>query len=131
MWTVCRPAGRVKIMEDLRDAEHRLQAAQLAGDVAALDQLLDDRLIFTFGGDVFSKADDLELHRTQAQVMTKLVEEELTVLADGCTGVTWVLGTVEGTMHGTPFAARMRYTRTWRHDEAHGWRIIAAHAGAA
>ncbi|MFF2085909.1 nuclear transport factor 2 family protein [Nocardia sp. NPDC058176] len=116
-------------MEDLRDAEHRLQAAQLAGDVDALDKLLDDRLIFTLGGDVYGKADDLELHRTGAQVLTKLVEEDLTVLADGSTGVTWFLGTVEGSVHGTPFAATMRYTRTWLHDEVHGWRIIAAHAG--
>ncbi|MFC5819369.1 nuclear transport factor 2 family protein [Nonomuraea harbinensis] len=117
------------MMEDLRDAERRLQAAQLAGDVEALDRLLDDRLIFTFGGNVATKADDLELHRTRAQVLTKVAEEELTVLADGHTGVTWFLGTVEGTVSGTPFAARMRYTRTWLYGEEHGWRIIAVHAG--
>ncbi|MFE6861980.1 nuclear transport factor 2 family protein [Nocardia sp. NPDC057668] len=114
--------------KDLRDAERRLQEAQLAGDVGALDELLDDRLIFTLGADTFTKADDLELHRTKAQVMSKLVEEELTVLVAGTTGVTWFLGTVEGTVHGAPFAARMRYTRTWAHDDAHGWRIVAAHA---
>ncbi|WP_018658322.1 nuclear transport factor 2 family protein [Actinomadura flavalba] len=118
-------------MEDLRDAERRLQAAQLAGDVEALDRLLDDRLIFTFGAAVQTKADDLEVHRTRTQVVTKLVEEDLTVLADGTTGVTWFLGTVEGTVSGAPFKARMRYTRTWLHDEEHGWRIIAVHAGTA
>lgn len=37
--------------DELREAECRLQAAQLAGDIAALDQLLDDRLIFTYGPD--------------------------------------------------------------------------------
>ncbi|WP_433709577.1 nuclear transport factor 2 family protein [Nocardia sp. CA-084685] len=116
-------------MDNLQDAERRLQAAQLAGDVSVLDQLLDDRLIFTFGGDVYTKGDDLELHRTRAQVITKLLEEDLTVLVDGHTGVTWFLGVVEGTVHGTPFSARMRYTRTWLHDNVHGWRIIAAHAG--
>ncbi|MGI5201337.1 nuclear transport factor 2 family protein [Spirillospora sp. CA-108201] len=115
-------------MEDLRDAERRLQAAQLAGDVEALDRLLDDRLIFTFGANVQTKADDLEVHRTRAQVLTRVAEEELTVLADGRTGVTWFLGTVEGTVSGAPFAARMRYTRTWLHDETLGWRIIAVHA---
>lgn len=117
------------MMEDLRDAERRLQAAQLAGDVEALDRLLDDRLIFTFGANVATKADDLELHRTRTQVMTKVAEEDLTVLADGRTGVTWFLGTVEGTVSGAPFAARMRYTRTWLYDETHGWRVIAVHAG--
>lgn len=115
-------------MENLRDAERRLQAAQLAGDVQALDRLLDDRLIFTFGADVYTKTDDLELHRTRTQVVTALVEEELNVLTDGRAGVTWFLGTVEGVVNGEPFTARMRYTRSWLHDDAHGWRIIAAHA---
>ncbi|MET9489726.1 nuclear transport factor 2 family protein [Nocardia sp. NPDC006630] len=115
-------------MEDLADAERRLQAAQVAGDVGALEGLLDDRLIFTFGAGVYTKADDLEMHRTRAQVVTRMVEEELTVLVDGSAGVTWFLGSVEGTVGGAPFAARMRYTRTWLHDDTRGWRIIAAHA---
>lgn len=38
------------LTDELREAERRLQAAMLAGDVAALDQLLDDRAIFTGGG---------------------------------------------------------------------------------
>ncbi|WP_067697833.1 nuclear transport factor 2 family protein [Nocardia jejuensis] len=113
---------------DLREAELRLQAAQLAGDVEALDELLDDRLIFTLGADTFTKADDLELHRSKAQVMTRLEQEQLTVLVEGTTGVTWFLGVVEGSVHGSPFAARMRYTRTWARDDSRGWRIVAAHA---
>jgi ketosteroid isomerase-like protein len=123
-----RPARRRSSTDDLRDAERRLQAAQLAGNVAELDRLLDDRLIFTFAGDTFTKKDDLELHRTRAQVMTKIEEEELTVLVDGGAAVTWFLGTIEATLNGQPFAARMRYTRTWRRDHTLGWRVIAAHA---
>ncbi|MGX1810289.1 nuclear transport factor 2 family protein [Nocardia sp. NPDC055321] len=113
---------------ELREAERRLQAAQLGGDVQALDELLDDRLIFTFGADTFTKADDLEVHRTRAQVLTKVEEEKLTVLVEGTTGVTWFLGVLEGSVQGAPFAARMRYTRTWAHDVSRGWRVVAAHA---
>jgi ketosteroid isomerase-like protein len=118
---------------ELRVAERRLQAAQLAGDVDALDQLLDDRLVFTFGpdGQLYSKADDLNNHRTRRQTMTSLVEEELRVLAEGTTGVTWFLGALQGQLDGAPFAVRMRYTRTWIRDDQHGWRIIAAHASIA
>jgi Domain of unknown function (DUF4440) len=78
---------------ELREAERRLQAAQLAGDIAALDQLLDDRLIFTFGpdGECYTKQDDLQLHRSRQQVLTKVIEEDLTVLVEGRTGVTWFL----------------------------------------
>jgi hypothetical protein len=117
---------------ELREAEHRLQAAQLTGDVAELDRLLDDRLIFTLGvdGRCYTKHDDLRNHRTRLQVLTKLVEEDLVILVDGRTGVTWFLGTLEGEFAGEPFAARMRYTRTWLRDEDHGWRIVAAHASA-
>ncbi|MGH3940324.1 MAG: nuclear transport factor 2 family protein [Pseudonocardiaceae bacterium] len=116
--------------DELRAAERRLQAAQLASDVAELDRLLDDRLIFTFGSDgkCYTKQDDLQVHRSGQQVVTKVEEEDLTVFVEGCTGVTWFLGAVEATLDGAPFAARLRYTRTWIYNDDHGWRIIAAHA---
>ncbi|MEH1015485.1 hypothetical protein V6U90_20520 [Micromonospora sp. CPCC 206060] len=46
----------------------------------------------------------------------------------GRTGVTWFLGTLRGSVAGTPFQVRMRYTRTWNRNGKHGWRIVAAHA---
>lgn len=60
------------------------------------------------------------MHRLGQQVVTKVEEEELTVLVEGRTGVTWFLDAVEATLAGVPFAARMRYTRTWIHDDDHG-----------
>lgn len=116
-------------VEELRRAERRLQAAQLASDVASLDLLLDERLIFTGpDGNCYTKQDDLHVHRTGTQVITSIREEELTVLVAGDTGVTWFLGVLQGTIADAPFDARMRYTRTWVYDDHHGWRIIAAHA---
>lgn len=115
-------------IEQLRAAERRLQAAQLASDVDELDRLIDDRLVFTGpDGSLYSKQEDLHVHRSGQQTMSKVVEEDLTVLAVGRTGVTWFLGTLKGTSGGTPFAARVRYTRTWVHDDDHGWRLLAAH----
>jgi ketosteroid isomerase-like protein len=110
-----------------------LQSAQLASDVDALDELLDERLIFTGApdGGRYGKADDLDGHRSHTQVMTKVAEEALDLLVDGSTGVTWFLGTLEGTYAGTPFAVRLRYTRTWIHDSKRGWRVVAAHSSAA
>lgn len=117
--------------EALRDAERRLQRAQLASDVAALDRLIDDRLIFTGpDGRRYTKQDDLQVHRSGRQSMVRVDEEDLTVLVVGGTGVTWFLGTLEGTMDGEPFRARVRYTRTWIRDD-NGWRLIAAHVSAA
>lgn len=117
-------------MDDLREAERRLQSAQLAADADALDALLDDRLIFTLGmdGKTYTKQDDLALQRSGAQKLTTLEEEELRILETGTTGVTWFLGTLKGTIHGEPFAARMRYTRTWTRNDQGDWVVIAAHA---
>ncbi|ADU07557.1 nuclear transport factor 2 family protein [Micromonospora aurantiaca] len=119
-------------VEGLRAAERRLQRAQLSSDVAELDRLIDDRLVFTGpDGRLYSKQDDLHAHRSGQQTMTRVDEEDLAVLAVGGTGVTWFLGTLEGTLAGEPFVARVRYTRTWILDEDEGWRLLAAHVGPA
>ncbi|MFC5924364.1 nuclear transport factor 2 family protein [Micromonospora vulcania] len=113
---------------ELLDAERTLQAAQRAGDVAALDQLLVDQLI-AIGpdGGKHTKRDDLAAHRDRTSVIDELVEEELDLLVVGSTGVTFFLGRVTGVFDGAAFSARLRYTRTWVHDDPHGWRILAAH----
>jgi hypothetical protein len=110
-------------------AERQLQAAQLASDVAELDRLIDDRLVFTGpGGKLYTKADDLRMHRTGEQKLTRVQEEELSLLVVGDTGITCFLGTLEGTLSGTRFTARVRYTRTWIRDfPGYGWRLLAAH----
>jgi ketosteroid isomerase-like protein len=114
--------------ESLRAAERRLQAAQLTSDVAALTELMDDAVRFTGpDGTLYTKQDDLSVHESGQQALTRVEEEDLQVLATGRTGVTWFLGTLEGTVGGQPFLARLRYTRTWIRDQT-GWRIIAAHA---
>ena len=100
--------------------------------VAALDRLIDGRLVFTGpDGSLYSKQDDLHVHRSGQQSMTRVDEEDLAVLVVGGTGVTWFLGTLEGTLAGEPFLARVRYTRTWILDEDTGWRLIAAHVSPA
>ena len=125
-------SGADAAAEALRDADRRLQRAQLASDVEALDHLIDDRLVFTGpDGRHYSKQDDLRVHRSGQQSMTRVDEEDLAVLVVGGTGVTWFLGRLEGSMAGEPFVARVRYTRTWVHDDRTGWRLIAAHVSPA
>jgi ketosteroid isomerase-like protein len=113
--------------EELRAAEDRLQAAQLAGDVAVLDELMDDRLVFAFGPDLQTKQDDLERYRSGRQVVTKMVEEDLRIFVAGDTAVTWFLGEVAGVLDGVEIASRFRYTRTWLRSDGGGWRVVAAH----
>ncbi|WP_027346881.1 nuclear transport factor 2 family protein [Hamadaea tsunoensis] len=115
------------LSDSLRAAERRLQVAQLAADADTLDELLDDRLVFTGpGGTLYTKADDLALQRSGRQRLTEVTEEDLRVVADGTTGVTFFLGTLSGAFEGQEFTARLRYTRTWVLGER-GWRLLAAH----
>ncbi|MFI0895518.1 nuclear transport factor 2 family protein [Streptomyces sp. NPDC020983] len=116
---------------ELREAERRLRAAVLAGDADALDGLLDDRVRYTGpDGGVLTKADDLAAHRSRTLVVEAFDEEELHVTVAGTTGVTYLLAVLRGTAAGEPFAARLRYTRTWVREGGR-WRVLAAHAGVA
>jgi ketosteroid isomerase-like protein len=109
------------------DAERRLQEAQRAGDVEALDALLDDRLVATGpDGASFGKADDLEAHRSGVLRITKLTQEDLDVLLDGDVAITRVTVSAEAVQGGVPTAGRLRYTRTWVRRDV-GWRVLGAH----
>lgn len=120
-------ASHELLAAELLDAERRLQAAQRAGDVETLDRLLDDRLVAVSPlGERATKADDLDAYRSGTSVVTALTEEQLELLVAGSTGVSFVVATVAGTFGDEPFAARLRYTRTWIHDGA-DWRVLAAH----
>jgi ketosteroid isomerase-like protein len=115
----------------LREAERELQAAVTSGDVAALDRLLDDRVVYTGpDGRCLTKAEDLEAHRSGVLAVEVFDQEDLQVTVDGTTGVTLVLASLKGTAGGEPFQARLRYTRTWINTEG-TWRVLAAHASQA
>jgi ketosteroid isomerase-like protein len=117
------------LIETLLAAERRLQAAQLASDVEALTELIHEDARFTGpDGTLVTKADDLHAHASGHQVLSRVDEEDVQVLETGHTGVTWFLGTLEGTIGGEHLTARMRYTRTWTRDNRSGWRVVAAHA---
>ena len=125
------PVTATRSEAGLLAAERALHAAQLAGDVAALDRLLDDRLI-AIGPDGarHTKHDDLAGYRSGSSVITEMSEEDVEVLVAGSTGATFFTTTVAGTFGGEPMSARLRYTRTWVHDDSTGWRVLAAHIAA-
>ena len=118
-------------IDSLRTADRRLQAAQLAADAATLDELIDDRLIFTGpDGQLYSKEDDLALQRSGEQRLTEVTEEELLAVVAGDTGVTCLRARLAGRFKGEEFTADVRYTRTWIRAPS-GWRLLAAHVGPA
>ena len=118
--------------ESLRACEAALRRAQLAGNVAELDRLLDDELVFTGpDGDLYSKAlgdeaDDLDAHRSGMVHITRLEASEERIQRFGDIAVVIVRMDMSGTFRGEAFAGPYRYTRIWR-AHGDGWRIVAGH----
>lgn len=115
----------------IRQLEATLRAAQLQSDVAALDQLIDDALLFTGpDGTQATKADDLALHRTGAVRFIAHEPSDLHLRVITSDVVVVALRThLVGRVHGADFAGDYRYTRVWAR-RGNVWRIVAGHVSA-
>jgi ketosteroid isomerase-like protein len=123
-------AGTDPSGDALRTSEAALRRAQLASDVAALDRLVDDALVFTGpGGAIHGKADDLDAHRHGTVRITRLEPSEEHVQRFGSIAVVSVRMEMAGTFKGEAFAGPFRYTRVWC-ERPDGWRIVAGHVSA-
>ncbi|GAB4071500.1 nuclear transport factor 2 family protein [Ancylobacter sonchi] len=116
-------------VEEIAAAEEHLRRAALAGDVAALDALLADDLVFVnFAGHVLDKQDDLDLHRSGALKLSRTDFSELSIrFLDAHTAHTVLRVDAEGVAGGVPFAAALRFSRVWRRGTP-GWQVVAIHS---
>jgi hypothetical protein len=115
--------------DSLRACESDLRQAQLASNVAVLDRLLDDELVFTGpDGAVYGKADDLDAHRHGWICITRLDPSEERIQRFRGIAVVSVRMEMAGTFRDAPFAGPYRYTRVWC-ERAEGWRVVAGHVG--
>src|SRR5688500_2216494 len=106
--------------------EAELRAAQLAADVAALDRLISDDLLFTGpDGALATKAEDLTAYREGVMRVTAHEPRDLRVRRVGADVAIVALRTrMAGSYAGTPFDAIARYTRVWAREGGR-WRIVA------
>jgi len=120
----------VSIDDEILACEGQLREAQLTGDVAVLDRLLDDLLLFTnLDGTLASKNDDLSLHRSGRLRIVRMDPSDRHLLHLRETSVVSVRMNAEAIMNGVPVAATLRYTRIW-HRRTDGWRLVAGHMSA-
>lgn len=113
--------------DSLLAAEAALRRAQLSSDVAELDRLVDEELVFTGpDGALYAKADDLDAHRSGMIRINTLEPSEERIQRFGNIAVISVRMDMSGTFRGEPFTGPFRYTRIWcaRPD---GWRVVAGH----
>lgn len=118
------------IDEEILACEAELRQAQLNGDVAALDRLLDDALLFTdIDGTLVGKKDDLSMHRSGRLRIARMDPVDRRVLHLGVSSVVSVRMRAEAVIDGAAVAATLQYTRVW-HRRAEGWRLVAGHMSA-
>ncbi|MCJ2186520.1 nuclear transport factor 2 family protein [Novosphingobium beihaiensis] len=112
---------------DVMNCEERLRAAMIAGDVEALDDLIDDDLVFTGPmGNVMTKAEDLEAHRSGAFRIQRLDLFDSRIHPLGEIVIATTKAELEATFGGDAVSGTFAYTRVWR-ESANGWRVLAGH----
>jgi ketosteroid isomerase-like protein len=117
----------MSVDDQILACEAELRNAQLTGDVAVLDRLLDDLLVFTnIDGTLSSKSDDLSLHRSARLRITRMDPSDRQLLHLGATSVVSVRMNADAVMDGVAVTATLRYTCIW-HRRPDGWRLVAGH----
>jgi len=112
--------------------EAALRAAQLAADVPALARLVSDDLLFTGpDGQLGTKAQDLEAHRSGVVRFRSHVPEELRMRRVGPDVVVTALrARLEVEVAGDLVRGTYRYTRVWTREGDGQWRVVGGHVSA-
>jgi Domain of unknown function (DUF4440) len=111
------------------EAESSLLQAMLISDVASLDRLISDELLFTNHlGQLLSKQADLSAHRSGLLKFTKLDPSEQVVAVYDSFAIVSVNVKTEGIYANEPFSARIRYTRVWARSSSQSWHVVAGHS---
>ena len=110
-------------------AESELRTAQLRADVAVLDRLISDDLLFTGpDGEVGTKEQDLDAHRTGVVRFREHEPEELRVRRVGRNVAVTALRTrLAVEIGGVVLRGTYRYTRVWAREKGGEWRVVGGH----
>ena len=110
----------------IQECEQRLYRAQLASNVDELDALIADDLLFSGpNGDLFTKEDDLHMHRDGSMKMLTFEPLDTKIKVLGPTiAVCTVLARVSGILQGSSLEGMFRYMRVWQENSGK-WRIVA------
>ena len=118
--------------EEIAALEARLRDAQLAGDLAELDALIGDDLLFAGpDGQLATKAQDLEAHRAGVLRFRRHEREELRVRAVRAdVAVASLRANLAVEVHGKLMEGTYRYTRVWARQSDGRWRVVAGQVAA-
>jgi len=117
--------------QEMIQLEARMRVAQLEADVATLDALISDDLLFTGpDGRLGTKAQDLEAHRSGLVRFKEHEPEELRVRRIGTdVAVVALRARLAVEVAGSLIRGTHRYTRVWAREGA-AWRVVGGHVAA-
>lgn len=117
---------------EIVDVEARLRLAQLNADVAALDALIAEDLLFAGpDGQLATKSRDLEAHASGVVRFREHEPEELRVRRVGSdVAVASLRARLAVEVAGTLNRGTFRYTRVWARDADGAWRVVGGHVSA-
>lgn len=109
--------------------EEKLRQAMLNSDVAALNDLLADDLIFTSHlGQFLNKQDDLEAHESGIVKIIEIVPSEQHIKVLEGAAIVSVKVHMLGSIGGSTSEGDFRFTRIWLRKPNEKWQVIAAHS---
>jgi ketosteroid isomerase-like protein len=109
---------------DIVARENALLKAMTTNDVALLDDLLHDDLLFNGpNGQTGTKALDLANYRSGGVQLRRAEASDRQLSAIGGDVVVAVTVHLEGSYLGVPADGRYRYLRVWKHIDG-AWRVI-------
>jgi len=107
--------------------EARLIAAMKTSNIAELNALLSNDLIFTNqSGHLVTKGDDIAMHESGKLEIYSLETSAQLIQLHGDVAIVSVVKDLGGAVDGHTYAGIYRYTRVWK-DTGSGWQIIAGH----
>lgn len=123
-----RPHQKEQLKRQVEKLEETWRAAQLNGDVDAMDRLLsDDYVGITMNGQVVTKIQQLDRMRARTLALTKIDLDDVKVKLIGQTAVETAVVTsraeVEGTNDGESLHGTYRYTRVYARMPNGSWKI--------
>lgn len=114
---------------EITTLEAEWRQAQISDDIPDMDRLLaEDFLGITAGGQVVTKAQQLDRMRSRQIELHRLDLSDTKIKISGKLAVVTSLAQIEGTMEGRPVNGYFRYTRVYQRAPATGWRITSFEA---
>jgi ketosteroid isomerase-like protein len=116
---------------EISQYEARLRQAMLQSDLNELDLLIAPDLIFTSHfGQLVTKNDDLEAHRSGVIKIESLTLLDETIRMVGSVAIVSALVRISGTIGDITSEGDYRFTRVWAPTSSGEWQIVAGHASA-